>query len=233
MIAVRQFRYASDNLAYLIHGEKEAAAVDGGAVDEILAFLKEQGLRLVFVLNTHSHYDHTSGNQELLKRSGAAFLENGDLRKKGFFTVDGEKITVYHTPGHTDDCLVFKTGDNLITGDTLFTGTVGNCFSGNLQGFYQSIQMIRSFPPETIIYPGHDYVRESLIYARTIEPGNPDIDRFLASYDPQNVFSTLKEEMKINPYLRLNDPKIIRMLEAEGLPVGTEYERWVSLMRAT
>jgi hydroxyacylglutathione hydrolase len=233
MISVRQFRYASDNLAYLIYGEKEAAAVDGGAVDEILSFVEEKGVRLAYVLNTHSHYDHTSGNQALLNRSRALFLDNGSLRKNGFFTVDGNRVMVYHTPGHMEDCLIFKTGDYLITGDTLFTGTVGNCFSGDLEGFFKSIQLIQSFPPQTIIYPGHDYVRESLIYAKSLEPDNPDIARFLEAYDPEHVFSTLKEEMKINPYLRLNDERIIQMLDAEGLPAGTEYERWVSLMQAT
>ncbi|MBU0991633.1 MAG: MBL fold metallo-hydrolase [Proteobacteria bacterium] len=228
---VKQFRYSSDNLAYVIYGKESAAAVDGGAVDDILSFVEKSGLTLKYVSNTHSHYDHIIGNKDLLKRSGARFLDNQTLRNNGFFDVDGENVFVYHTPGHMDDCVIFKAGDTLITGDTLFIGTVGNCFSGDLKGFYESIKLISTFPPETTIYPGHDYVRESLVYARSIEPDNKDILRFLEKYDPSHVFSTLADEMKINFYLRFNDDRIINMLQQKGVPVGTEYERWLGLMK--
>ena len=229
---VKQFRYAHDNLAYVIYGERTAAAVDGGAVDDIIAFLEKEGLTLAYVLNTHSHYDHTSGNDLLLKRTRARFLDNHTLRQNRQFDLDGETVAVYHTPGHMDDCLVFKAGDILITGDTLFTGTIGNCFSGDLKGFYESIKLISTFPKNTIIYPGHDYVREALVYARSIEPDNGDIIRFLDNYDPGHIVSTLEDEMKINMYLRLNDETIIRLLSEQGLPVETEYDRWMSLMKA-
>jgi hydroxyacylglutathione hydrolase len=118
----------------------------------------------------------------------------------------------------------------LITGDTLFNGTVGNCFSGDLKRFYDSIKLLMGFPGETIIYAGHDYVLESMAFAKNLEPDNHDIDLFLKKYDPDHVFSTMDEEMKINPYLRFNESKIITLLEEKGLPVATEYERWESLM---
>ena len=229
---VKQFRYSSDNLAYVIYGEHTAAAVDGGAVDDIIGFIEKENLNLAYVLNTHSHYDHTSGNDLLLKRTSARFLDNHTLRQNGQFELDGETVKVYHTPGHMNDCLVFEAGGVLITGDTLFTGTIGNCFSGDLKGFYESIKLISTFPKTTIIYPGHDYVREALIYARTIEPDNGDITRFLDNYDPGHIISTLEDEMKINMYLRLNDPRIIRILSEKNLPVDTEYDRWMSLMKA-
>ena len=229
---VKQFRYAHDNLAYVIYGNRTAAAVDGGAVDDIIAFIEKEDLTLAYVLNTHSHYDHTSGNDGLLKKTRARFLDNQRLRKDGQFQIDGESVKVFHTPGHMDDCLVFQAGNVLITGDTLFTGTIGNCFSGDLKGFYESIKLISTFPKETIIYPGHDYVREALIYGRSIEPDNQDIIRFLEAYDPGHIVSTLEDEMKINMYLRLNDEKIIHMLSEKGLPVQTEYDRWMSLMKA-
>jgi len=44
------------------------------------------------------------------------------------------------------------------------------------------------------------------------------------------VFSTLQEELKVNPYLKFNDSRIIAVLEKKGLPVDTEYRRWESLM---
>ncbi len=227
---IKQVRYASDNMGYLIYGGETAAAVDGGAVDDMMTFLRSQELTLKYVLNTHSHFDHTSGNQDILKKSGAALLDNGTLRHEGAFEIDGEKIHVVHTPGHTNDGLTFHAGNVLLTGDTLFTGTVGNCFSGDLKGFFESTKRIMEFPRETVIYPGHDYVRESLIYGKSVEPENEFIDWFLNQYNPDHVFSTLADELKMNLFLRFNEENVISMLKKNKYPADTEFERWTSLM---
>jgi hydroxyacylglutathione hydrolase len=231
MLKIEQFRYNSDNLGYLIFRERVAIAVDGGAVDETLEFLKARKLELLHVANTHNHYDHTMGNDELLKRTQATFLSPKELAEKGKVFLEGEKIVIYPTPGHTRDAVCFHTGRILISGDTLFNGTVGNCFTGNLRDFYHSIKKLMTLPDETVIYAGHDYVRDSVAFTKRLEPGNRDLDIFLSSYDPGYVYSTLAEERKVNPYLRFNDERIIAILKKRGLPVGTEYERWESLMR--
>lgn len=231
MLKIEQFRYASDNLGYLIFGERSALAVDGGAVDEIAVFLKNQKLELAYVTNTHDHYDHTTGNDELLKHSKARYLSPKELAEKGKVTLDeGEEILVYPTPGHTRDALCLHAGKGLISGDTLFNGTVGNCFTGNLREFYHSIKKLMALPDETVIYAGHDYVRDSVAFAKRLEPENRDLDALLSSYDPGHVYSTLAEERRVNPYLRFNDERIIAILRQRGLPTGTEYERWESLM---
>jgi hydroxyacylglutathione hydrolase len=227
---VKQLRYLTDNFSYVIHGKSQAAVIDGGAVDEILAFVEKKGLELVYAANTHAHYDHTTGTKDLLDGSNARYLENKTLLKKGGFEIDGHPVAVHATPGHTDDSVVFHTKNLLISGDTLFNGTVGNCFSGDLKRFYESIRMLMGFSQETIVYAGHDYVQESLMFAKLLEPDNKNIDLFLENYDPGHVCSTLAEELSINPYLRFNEPAIVAFLEKKGLPVGTEYERWESLM---
>jgi hydroxyacylglutathione hydrolase len=66
--------------------------------------------------------------------------------------------------------------------------------------------------------------------AKRLEPENRDVDRFLAAYRPDYIVSTLGDERKINPYLRFNEPSIITFLKRQGLAVGTEYERWESIM---
>ena len=230
MLKIEQFRYASDNLGYLIFGERSAFAVDGGAVDEILEFLKNQKLELVYVTNTHAHYDHATGNDELLKHSKATYLNPNELAARGELLLEGEKILIYSTPGHTEDSICLHAGAVLISGDTLFNGTVGNCFTGNLREFYHSIKKLMALPDETVIYAGHDYVRDSVAFAKRLEPGNRDLDTFLSSYDPGHVYSTLAEERTVNPYLRFNNERIIAVLKARGLPVRTELERWESLM---
>ena len=157
-------------------------------------------------------------------------LTGADLSDGAQIGLEAGKIRVIHTPGHTEDSLCFYAGKALIAGDTLFNGTIGNCFSGELEGFYRSIRRLMELPDETVVYAGHDYVRDSLAFARRLEPENRAIDDFLARYDPQHVFSTLAEEKKINPYFRFNEPGIVSLLAKRGLPRQTEWERWQSLM---
>jgi hydroxyacylglutathione hydrolase len=230
MLKVKQFRYGADNLGYLVYGSESALAVDGGAADAILSFAAERGLSLRFVANTHGHADHTAGNRALLAAAAARLLPPADLPEGGEIDLDGEKVRIIHTPGHTEDSLSFYTGHALIAGDTLFNGTIGNCFSGDLEGFYRSIRRLMELPDETIVYAGHDYVRDSLAFARRLEPENQALDEFLRRYDPDHVFSTLADERRINPYLRFNEPGIAALLEKRGLPRATEWERWRSLM---
>jgi hydroxyacylglutathione hydrolase len=230
MLKVKQFRYGADNLGYLVYGTESAMAIDGGAAAEIVAFLGEHQLTLKYVANTHDHQDHTSGNRDLLAATHARLLTGTDLPEGRQITVDGGKVRVIHTPGHTEESRSFYTGKVLIAGDTLFNGTIGNCFSGDLESFYHSIRKLMGLPDETIVYAGHDYVKSSLVFARRLEPGNRAIGAFLRRYDPKHVFSTLGDEKKVNPYLRFNEPGVVNLLAKLRLPRETEWERWQSLM---
>jgi hydroxyacylglutathione hydrolase len=230
MLKVKQFRYGADNLGYLVYGTDSGMAIDGGATAPILSFLGERRLSLLYVVNTHSHEDHTSGNKPLLAASHGRLLSGAELQDGSEIALAGQKIRIIHTPGHTDDSRSFYTGKALIAGDTLFNGTIGNCFSGDLEGFFRSIQKLMALPDETIVYAGHDYVRDSLAFARRLEPANRAIGDFLRRYNPDHVYSTLGEERKVNPYLRFNEPAIVTLLTRLGLPRATEWERWQSLM---
>ncbi|PKN50611.1 MAG: hydroxyacylglutathione hydrolase [Deltaproteobacteria bacterium HGW-Deltaproteobacteria-13] len=231
MLNIEQFHYGADNLAYIIYGEKQALAIDGGAWKEILSFLKARDLTLTLVTNTHSHYDHTPGNDHLIKATGAAFLKSAAIPDNHKIIIDGQTVLVYRTPGHTDDSVCFHAGNFLITGDTLFNATIGNCFSGNQKNFYLSIKRLMALHDETIIYAGHDYITDSLAFARHLEPDNRDIEVFRNAHDSGiMIYSTLAEERKINPYLRFNEDTIINILKKNNLPFATEWERWESLM---
>ncbi|MFA5284392.1 MAG: MBL fold metallo-hydrolase [Smithellaceae bacterium] len=229
MLNIEQFRYG-DNLAYLLYGKTEAIAIDGGAWQEILSFLKQHHLTLRYVTNTHLHYDHTPGNDSLLEKTKAEFLDCATLADNEEIFVDGEPVVVYRTPGHSKDSICFHAGNNLVTGDTLFNATVGNCFTGDLKGFFNSIKRLMALPDDTRIFAGHDYVRDSLAFAKHLEPQNKDIERFRQSCDPDFLYSTLAEERKINPYLRFNEPPILKLIQDRHLPHATEWERWQSLM---
>jgi hydroxyacylglutathione hydrolase len=232
-----------DNLAYLISHGGEALAIDGGAVDAISAHARQSGLKITHLTHTHSHPDHTCGTAELVRRTGAIQVDHRHLAEAGGFDLNGAHIRVHHTPGHTRDSVVFqcesvcnsdRSSDRccaLITGDTLFNGTVGNCFSGDMAAFYESLTRLMAFPGEARIYAGHDYVRDAMAFARAITPDNPHIAAYLAAYNPDHVVTTLADELKVDPYLRFDAPDIVAYLKRKGLPVDTAFERWEGMMR--
>jgi hydroxyacylglutathione hydrolase len=227
---IKQFRYSADNLAYLIYNESQAIAIDPGAVQDILAFLDQTDIELKYVANTHTHPDHTSGNRAIMKKTGAGYMDTDMLIKDKMIELSGSRITVHHTPGHSQDSVVFHFDNILVAGDTLFNGKAGRCFTGDLKRFLESIKLIMSFPDDTIVYSGHDYVLEYMETAKTIEPDNKAIGEFIATYNPDHVFSTLADEYRMNPTLRFNNQELIDVLKGKGLPVATEYDRWQSIM---
>jgi hydroxyacylglutathione hydrolase len=227
---IKQFRYSADNFGYLLYADKSAIAIDGGAVDAILLFARQNNLKIEFAVNTHAHSDHMMGLKSLLKASGAVYFDQTALLEKGSLKLANENIHIISTPGHTKDSVTFHAGNFLVTGDTLFNGTIGNCFSGDLKSFLDSIKRLMSFPKDTAIYAGHNYIQQAMSFAKWLDPDNESIDHFLKKYSPDLVRSTLEDELKVNPYLRFNDPEIISVLKQKGLPVTTEWERWESLM---
>ncbi len=210
---IKQFRYAADNLAYLIYDDKHAIAVDPGAVNDILAFLKKSDIKLEYIVNTHTHPDHTSGNAEVLNQTHAEYLDIPALIKKTFLELElsGNRIDVHHTPGHSEDSVIFHFDNILVTGDTLFTGKAGKCFTGDLKRFLVSIKLIMSFPDDTIIYGGHDYVMEYMETAKTIEPDNSAIEKFLAQYNPGHLGES--KHCRLNLWLEYHFQRLSRYIE--------------------
>ncbi len=142
---------------YLVVDEttKEAVLIDpAGDFDAIYSKVDKHHASVKYVINTHGHYDHTSGNDHVMKRSGAKLLiHKNDLRYiRGFdkddvadfsaeqnnsnakilllkhndeIKIGNTQLWVMHTPGHSAGCICLYGNDNIFTGDTLFTEGVG------------------------------------------------------------------------------------------------------------
>ena len=87
-------------------------------------------------------------------------------------------------------------------------------------------------PGETLIFAGHDYVKESVEIAQAIDPNTPGIVQYLERYDPARVTSCLSDERRINPFLRFNDNTMIDKLRQRHFDCDTEIQRFRSLMQA-
>ncbi len=227
---IQQFKYSTDNLGYLVYAGNQGAAIDAGAVEDILSFAQLNNIHIKYVTNTHSHSDHMPGNQALLSKTDAQFIDCTTITSDQSIVLDDEVLQIIHTPGHTNDSVTFVSQDFLVTGDTLFNGTVGNCFSGDLKAFFNSLNRLMAMPKEIKIYGGHDYVLESLQIAKTIEKENPDIDPYIKKYNPKLIVSTLADELKVNPYIRFNTDSIIKILQEKNMPTDTAFARFNSMM---
>ncbi len=227
---VAQFRYGADNFGYLVTDGGFALAVDAGAPADMARYAEKNGIAVRYAAHTHEHPDHTPGTARLAALTGARILSRRELVGAGGVALGGGWVKVLETPGHTADSLCFLAGGNLVSGDTLFNGTVGNCFSGDLAAFYHSVKLLMALPPETVVWAGHDYVRESLAFARSLTGDFPALSAYAAKYDPENVRSTLADELLVNPYMKFNAKDMLALMEARGLPADTEFARFKSVM---
>jgi len=127
------------------------------------------GLRIRYVIETHTHADHFSGAGQLAEETGATVvahrlspaphtklrLEDGEL-----LYVGGLALQALHTPGHTRDSLCLLTGDRVFTGDTLLIGGTGRTDlpTGDPDALYDSLfNKLLKLDPALIVYPAHDY----------------------------------------------------------------------------
>lgn len=166
---------------------KEAAVVDPGAEGgRILRRLEQLGLKCRYIILTHGHADHIGAVGQVKEATGAEVLihrEDGKMLTSPASNLslyvgmalsfnpaerlleDGDTVTVgkltlkvIHTPGHTPGSISLEVGDCLITGDTLFAGSVGRSDfpGGSHQQLIRSIkEKLLVYPPETKVLPGH------------------------------------------------------------------------------
>ncbi len=160
------------NFTYLVADEEsgEAAVIDPSwDLDKIFQTLKKKDWLAKYIINTHTHFDHVIGNQQMAELTGAKIVQhkNSQLDKDiavsdgDMIEIGGIRLRVLHTPGHSKDSICLLYDDQFIlTGDTLF---VGNCGRVDLPGsdaremYYSLFNRLAKLDENLIVYPGHNY----------------------------------------------------------------------------
>ncbi|NP_998094.1 persulfide dioxygenase ETHE1, mitochondrial [Danio rerio] len=187
---------------------REAVLIDPvlETVDRDLQLIQQLGLNLTVALNTHCHADHITGTGLLKKKVFG--LKSGISKHSGAAAdiqlSDGDSITfgkhclmVRETPGHTDGCVTYVTGDQRMafTGDALLIRGCGRTDfqQGSPHRLYESVhQKIFSLPGHCFIYPAHDYKGQTV--------------------------STVDEEKKFNPRLTKTVEEFVKIMDNLNLP---------------
>lgn len=175
MILRQLFDHETWTYTYLLADRDtgEAMLIDP-VIDQVereIKLLDELGLRLLYTLDTHAHADHVTGSGLLRARLGSKTVVSADAGTVGadVLVQDGStlragtvEVEVRATPGHTNGCVTYVTGDHehAFVGDALLIrGTGRTDFQqGDPHRLYRSIHdKILSLPEDTILWPGHDY----------------------------------------------------------------------------
>ncbi len=219
-----------DNYAYLVVCEatKAAAIVDPSEAAPVIEAVKHAGVKPSAIWNTHHHWDHVGGNEELVKTLGIAdvcghasdrgriaaqsrFLEEGDT-----FTLGKLKVSILHIPGHTTGAIAYVVrGDGdapaVFTGDTLFIAGCGRLFEGTPAMMFESLAKLAALDDKTRVYCGHEYTQSSLKFAKHVEPENTHVTEWARLADALRVEgrptvpSRIADEKRINPFVRAKD----------------------------
>ena len=168
----------------LVDDRKEAILIDPSMGESVaLDAIREQGLRLVEILNTHGHPDHIHGNAAVKEATRARLAIHrldeyrlgasrpptqfqvppcaaDDLIDEGPLTyLSDVEVRALHTPGHTEGstCFYLPREGALFSGDVLFEGNVGRVDlpGGDAEAMERSLARVAALPPDTRVYPGH------------------------------------------------------------------------------
>ena len=198
--------------SYVIGCEETCAAAlidpELSQIDRYIALAARDGLRIRYLIDTHTHADHFSATQQLARqldvpvvmhRSSPAPFVHLRLQGGEMLIVGRLRLQALHTPGHTRDSMCLCVQERVFTGDTLLIGGTGRSDlpSGDAGALYESLfEGVLRLDPAVKVFPAHEYKGRS--------------------------YSTIGQELAENPRLQKRDrDAFIEMMQNLNLTMPT------------
>lgn len=187
---------------YIVTDQGKALVIDpGDDAHRIAGMVNSLQCRVEAIILTHTHFDHCGAVDQLAglwhcpvyvnpaeteflnsptKNSSALFglpdlvlKTKPEVLKEGMQNIGGFEVRAFYAPGHSIGSTMLQIGNSLFTGDVLFQGSIGRTDlpTGNADQMKESLELIKTLPADLTVYPGH------------------------------GPSTTLKQELKTNPYL--------------------------------
>ncbi|KAE8349701.1 glyoxylase [Aspergillus coremiiformis] len=219
-----------NNYAYLVTDEptKQSVIIDPANPPEVAPVLRSQikdgKIDLTAIVNTHHHWDHAGGNDEMLKIFGKLSVIGGEkcqsvtrtpAHRETFKIGERISVTALHTPCHTQDsiCYFMQDGEDraVFTGDTLFIGGCGRFFEGTAPEMHKALnETLASLPDDTKVFPGHEYTKSNVKFCLAVSQSEPikKLEAFAEQNRQTQGKFTIGDEKLHNVFMRVNDPEI-------------------------
>ena len=170
---------------YLLINDGDLVIVDPGAgARRIIDKIESYDAKVQGILLTHGHFDHIGAVDTLYNKYNCKIYASKDdekiltdIRYNSYF---GESATVtspvtwldsasvslgnlqfdvIYSPGHTSGSVMYRYGNCLFSGDTLFKESVGrtDLYSGSYSQLLQSLEVIKELPYDMVVFPGHGF----------------------------------------------------------------------------
>jgi glyoxylase-like metal-dependent hydrolase (beta-lactamase superfamily II) len=158
-------------------------------LDRYQGSIAREGLRVRYVIDTHTHADHFSASRELgmkldvpvvMHRDSPAPFADLRLQDGDMLVIGNLRMQAMHTPGHTRDSMCLLVGDRLFTGDTLLIGATGRTDlpTGDPEALYDSLfNGILKLDPALKVFPAHDYKQKGSSTIEAELASNPRLQK--------------------------------------------------------
>lgn len=228
-----------DNYIWIITVNTSSIAIDCGDCKALYQYITNNNLDLKYVLVTHYHEDHIAGLDFIKKQTNATIIASESTTQHIQHTnskiidnilVDNNNFNLLnlnftplysnaHAKGHT---LYYEnTKQWLFTGDILFSLGCGRLFTGNANDLLQIFNQIKQLPPQTKIFPGHEYTKANLKFVESLNYFDVSLVKNTIIQQTNTLPSLLHNELQYNPFLNSNNLDFKQALQQSHL---TEIE---------